>query len=298
MRIGPPVTLVSQATDLIGVTSRAASELVSRLPQLGAPERSATLPSDFRLTPLMMSLLQPPLSVAGFRILDHSRSFYTKVITHSLAQNGDKQFSLLAVPTEIARDPGGDTLLALVSLEYFFDDGTYVFLLAENVDLPHKGLRDIIEKRWPKKPGRSLQVKWLPWLDLAALQSATTEADRLEALKDLVGISGGAKPPEPEKTEMAPQDKVALTRVIAGLDEFATAAGRKTALGLAGLPQYSDLPEGNARQAAGALVLRLEKEPGKPRPIRLLIEYLLASDLPAADQKTVTGLIENYPFLK
>jgi hypothetical protein len=244
----------------------------------------------------MVGLLQPALAAGGFKILDQERRAFTKVIVHSLAQNGGKQFSMLAVPASIAEDPIGDTVLAFASLEYFFDDGNYVCLLSENVDLPHKSMREVIERRWPNKPGRSLRVKWLPWRDVEELPKAVTTADRLEALNDLVDISAQAPAKEVEM-EMSPQDKIALTRVLAAMDDFSSATSRKTSLGLAGLAQFADLPGDTARQACGALVLRLERAEGKPHPLRLLIDFVLSCDLSADNTKVVTDLVKRYQFL-
>jgi tetratricopeptide (TPR) repeat protein len=103
---------------------------------------------------------------------------------------------------------------------------------------------------------------------------------------------------EPEKAEMSPKDKFALIRVLVGMDDFSTSTGRRTALGLAGLAQFSDLPEGNSRGAAGSLLQRLEGEVGKPHPLRMLIDYLLESDLNGADKKVLNGMIKKYGFLQ
>jgi hypothetical protein len=121
-----------------------------------------------------------------------------------------------------------------------------------------------------------------------------------EVLNDLGGLPGAAGSPtrDPKERTLLPEDKFALIRILVGMDDFSTSAGRKTALGLAGLAQFSDLPEGTSRQVVGSLLLRLEAEEGKPHSLRLLIDYLLQSDLNTPEKIILNGMIEKYTFLR
>ncbi len=288
------LSIFNRAAEAINATQRAASDFATRLPQIGQKpvetQPAAPIPYDFQLTGAMTDLLVKPLSLAGFQVEPKPRRFLKSTIVHTLAKNG-VEVSILALPTDMARNPADATQLAFSALEHFFDNGSRLCLLAETIDLPHKSLRDIIEKIW----ARELRVKWLPWQDITALQNAG--ADTVSDLKDLLGITGGPVPQVAQKKELVPQDKIALIGVLTAFDEFGTTDRRQTMLGVAGLGEFADLPEGNARTAAGALLLRMEAKGGDPHPIRLLIDYVLGSKPSSDDTKTLNQLIQRYDFL-
>jgi hypothetical protein len=286
---------------LTDIASRA-GELVSYLPGKAPPPAEDELSSDLSLKDDIAAIFLPVLSPLGFELKKTEQKFLRDVTTYSSAEHKDgRKRPVLCIPPDLVRRPGNRTLRDFVALEHFFPDGASIYLLSEDVDVPHRNIRDIIDEIWPRRPGRVLRAKWLYWVDVRELAENPSLSERLDLIKKMLDLSNTAgqqalEVPRPPKMEL--QDRFALIKLLFELPDFSTGVGRTSMLGVAGLETLAQgLPE-DAKSAAQTLVVRLLKAEERPHPMRLLLDYIVEFP-PSQDAKTCAGrLITTYDFLR